>query len=120
MIDHVSLQVRDYPRSKVFYVAALEPLGYGLLREFEGRVGGFGRNGKPSFWIREGAPSGPIHIAFEAADHEAVEAFYAAAMAAGGTDNGPPGLRTIYHPDYYAAFVHDPDDNNAEAVHHGG
>jgi catechol 2,3-dioxygenase-like lactoylglutathione lyase family enzyme len=120
MIDHVSLQVSDYPRSKDFYVAALEPLGYELLREFEGRVGGFGRDGKPAFWIRKGERSGPIHIAFEAADHEAVEAFYAAALTAGGTDNGPPGLRTIYHPDYYAAFVHDPDGNNAEAVHHGG
>jgi catechol 2,3-dioxygenase-like lactoylglutathione lyase family enzyme len=120
MIDHVSLQVSDYPRSKDFYVAALEPLGYELLREFGGRVGGFGRDGKPAFWIREGERSGPIHIAFEAADHEAVETFYAAALTAGGTDNGPPGLRTIYHPDYYAAFVHDPDGNNAEAVHHGG
>jgi catechol 2,3-dioxygenase-like lactoylglutathione lyase family enzyme len=120
MIDHVSLQVSDYPRSKDFYVAALEPLGYELLREFEGRVAGFGRDGKPAFWIREGEPAGPIHIAFEASDSEAVEAFYAAALAAGGTDNGPPGLRTIYHPGYYGAFVHDPDGNNAEAVHHGG
>jgi catechol 2,3-dioxygenase-like lactoylglutathione lyase family enzyme len=120
MIDHVSLQVSDYPRSKDFYVAALEPLGYELLREFEGKVGGFGRDGKPAFWIREGEPSGPIHIAFEAADPEAVEAFYAAAITAGGTDNGPPGLRTIYHPSYFGAFVHDPDGNNAEAVHHGG
>jgi catechol 2,3-dioxygenase-like lactoylglutathione lyase family enzyme len=120
MIDHVSLQVSDYPRSKDFYVAALEPLGYELLREFEGRVGGFGRDGKPAFWIREGEPAGPIHIAFEASDSEAVEAFYAAALAAGGTDNGPPGLRTIYHPGYYGAFVHDPDGNNAEAVHHDG
>ena len=67
MIDHVSVQVGDYARSKDFYVAALEPLGYELLRDFESRVGGFGRDGKPSFWIREGEPSGPIHIAFEAA-----------------------------------------------------
>jgi catechol 2,3-dioxygenase-like lactoylglutathione lyase family enzyme len=120
MIDHVSVQVGDYARSKDFYVAALEPLGYELLRDFEGRVGGFGRDGKPSFWIREGEPSGPIHIAFEAANQGAVEAFYAAALTAGGTDNGPPGLRTIYHPGYFAAFVHDPDGNNAEAVNHGG
>jgi len=119
MIDHVSLQVSNYARSKNFYVAALAPLGFELLREFEGKVGGFGREGKPSFWIREGQRSGPIHIAFEAADHGTVEAFYAAALAAGGTDNGPPGLRTIYHPDYYAAYVLDPDENNAEAVHHG-
>jgi len=120
MIDHVSLHVSDFARSKDFYIAALEPLGYGLLREFEGRVGGFGRDGKPAFWIREGEPTGPIHIAFAAADHEAVDAFYAAALSAGGTDNGPPGLRTIYHPGYYGAFVHDPDGNNVEAVHHGG
>jgi catechol 2,3-dioxygenase-like lactoylglutathione lyase family enzyme len=119
MIDHVGLNVRDYPRSKGFYVAALEPLGYGLLMEFEGRAGGFGRDGKPAFWIREGEPQGVTHVAFAAADHEAVEAFYAAAIAAGGEDNGPPGLRTIYHPGYYGAFVHDPDGNNVEAVNHG-
>jgi catechol 2,3-dioxygenase-like lactoylglutathione lyase family enzyme len=119
MIDHVGLNVRDYARSKDFYVAALEPLGYGLLMEFEGRVGGFGRDDKPDFWIREGAPQGVTHVAFAAADHEAVEAFYAAAITAGGEDNGPPGLRTIYHPGYYGAFVHDPDGNNVEAVNHG-
>jgi catechol 2,3-dioxygenase-like lactoylglutathione lyase family enzyme len=119
MIDHVSLDVRDYARSKAFYVAALEPLGYGLLLEFEGKAGGFGRDDKPAFWIREGEAQGVIHVAFTAADHEAVEAFYAAALAAGGRDNGPPGLRTIYHPGYFGAYVHDPDGNNVEAVRHG-
>jgi catechol 2,3-dioxygenase-like lactoylglutathione lyase family enzyme len=119
MIDHLGIDVRDYARSKNFYIAALEPLGYGLLAEFEGRVGGFGRDGKPAFWIREGEPQGRTHVAFAAADHEAVESFYAAALAAGAEDNGPPGLRTIYSPRYYAAFVHDADGNNVEAVHHG-
>ncbi len=119
MIDHVALDVRDYGRSRAFYKAALEPLGYGLLMEFEGRVGGFGRDQKPAFWVREGEPQGRTHVAFAARDHEAVEAFYAAALVAGGTDNGPPGLRTIYHPGYYGAFVHDPDGNNVEAVFHG-
>jgi catechol 2,3-dioxygenase-like lactoylglutathione lyase family enzyme len=119
MIDHLSLSVRNYARSKDFYLAALGPLGYELLLEFEGRVGGFGRGGKPALWIREGTPQGTVHVAFAAADREAVEAFYAGALTAGGRDNGPPGLRTIYHPDYYAAYVHDPDDNNVEAVHHG-
>jgi catechol 2,3-dioxygenase-like lactoylglutathione lyase family enzyme len=119
MIDHVSLSVRDYQKSKDFYVAALAPLGYELLHEFEGRVGGFGRDRKPAFWIREGSPQGTVHIAFAAADREAVEGFYAAAVSAGGRDNGPPGLRTVYHPDYYGAYIFDPDDNNVEAVHHG-
>jgi catechol 2,3-dioxygenase-like lactoylglutathione lyase family enzyme len=119
MIDHLSLEVRDYGRSKDFYVAALAPLGIELLREFEGKVGGFGREGKPIFWVREGEPGGPIHVAFAAPDNDTVDAFYAAALGAGGEDNGPPGLRTHYHPGYYGAFVRDPDGNNVEAVHHG-
>jgi catechol 2,3-dioxygenase-like lactoylglutathione lyase family enzyme len=118
MIDHVSLQVRDYMRSKDFYVAALAPLGCELLREFEARAGGFGRNGKPFFWIGEGEPAGAIHVAFAARDRDEVDAFYAAAVAAGGEDNGPPGLRTHYHPGYYGAYVLDPDGNNVEAVVH--
>jgi catechol 2,3-dioxygenase-like lactoylglutathione lyase family enzyme len=119
MIDHVALEVRDYPRSKDFYVAALAPLGVELLREFEGRVGGFGRDGKPSFWIREGEPAAAIHIGFAAPDTDTVDAFYGAAVGAGGEDNGPPGLRTHYHAGYYGAFVRDPDGNNVEAVFHG-
>ncbi|MFL5922225.1 MAG: VOC family protein [Gaiellaceae bacterium] len=120
MIDHVSVQVRDYPRSKDFYVAALAPLGFELVMEFEGRVGGFARDNRPWFWIRAGDPAaaGGVHVAFPAADTGAVEAFYAAALAGGGTDNGAPGLRE-YNPGYYAAYVLDPDGNNIEAVHHG-
>lgn len=118
MIDHVSLSVRDYVRSKEFYEAALAPLGYELLMEF-GPGGGFGLEGKPYFWIHEGEPGPGIHVAFVARDRERVDAFYEAALAAGGTDNGPPGVREHYHPTYYAAFVHDFDGNNVEAVHHG-
>ena len=118
MIDHVSLQVRDYRRSKDFYVSALAPLGFELVMEFEGRVGGFARDGKPWFWIREGETSGGVHVAFQAADTDAVEGFHAAALEGGGTDNGLPGLRD-YHPGYYAAYVLDPDGNNIEAVYHG-
>lgn len=118
MIDHVSLQVRDYRRSKDFYVQALAPLGFELVMEFEGHVGGFARDGKPWFWIREGEASGGVHVAFQAADTDAVEAFHAVALEGGGTDNGLPGLRD-YHAGYYAAYVLDPDGNNIEAVHHG-
>jgi catechol 2,3-dioxygenase-like lactoylglutathione lyase family enzyme len=119
VIDHIGLQVRDYRRSKDFYLAALGALGYELLREFEGRVGGFGRDRKPSFWIREGEPGAGVHIAFAASDRDAVDAFHAAAVATGAEDNGPPGLREHYHPTYYGAFVLDPDGNNVEAVNHG-
>ena len=119
MIDHLSLEVRDYRRSKDFYEAVFAPLGIELLREFEGKVGGFGHDGKPIFWVREGEPGGGIHVAFAAPDNDTVDAFYAAALGAGGEDNGPPGLRTHYHPGYYGAFVRDPDGNNVEAVFHG-
>ena len=120
MIDHLGLEVRDYLRSKDFYLAALVPLGSELLIEFESRVGGFGRAGKPFFWIREGEPAAGIHVAFAAPDTDSVDAFYAAAIGAGGEDNGPPGLRVQYHLGYYGAYVLDPDGNNVEAVHHGG
>jgi catechol 2,3-dioxygenase-like lactoylglutathione lyase family enzyme len=119
VIDHVGIEVSDYGRSKDFYSAALAPLGFELAMEFEGRVGGFARDGKPWFWIREGAPAAGIHVAFTAPDTDSVDGFYEAAVAAGGEDNGPPGLREHYYPTYYAAFVHDPDGNNVEAVHHG-
>jgi catechol 2,3-dioxygenase-like lactoylglutathione lyase family enzyme len=119
MIDHLGLDVRDYRRSKDFYLAALAPLGCELLLEFEGRIGGFGRDGKPFFWLREGEPVAGVHVAFAAPDTTTVDAFYAAAIGAGGEDNGAPGLREHYHPGYYGAFIRDPDGNNVEAVHHG-
>lgn len=120
MIDHVSFHVKDYAASKAFYLAALAPLGYELMMEF-GEVGGFGVKPKPDFWI---APTkgeiAPAHIAFSAKSREEVAAFYEAALAAGGKDNGPPGLRPNYHPGYYGAFVLDPNGHNVEAVFHGG
>jgi catechol 2,3-dioxygenase-like lactoylglutathione lyase family enzyme len=124
MIDHVGINVSDYERSKAFYVVALAPLGYELGIEWEGRSAGFvektGVGRKPSFWLE--ATRTPVtenvHISFGARDRATVDAFHAAALAAGGTDNGPPGVREIYHPHYYGAFVHDPDGNNVEAVCH--
>jgi catechol 2,3-dioxygenase-like lactoylglutathione lyase family enzyme len=102
---------------KAFYAAALEPLGFGIIMEFPGAVG-FGPSGRPQFWLHQGAPTTSIHIALHAEDEAGVQAFHAAGLAAGGTDNGQPGLRQ-YHPGYYAAYVHDPDGNNIEAVFHG-
>jgi catechol 2,3-dioxygenase-like lactoylglutathione lyase family enzyme len=120
MIDHVGINVSDYARSKDFYASALAPLGYELAMEFDGRVGGFARDGKPWFWIHQAEePNRGVHVAFAAADQSTVHAFHEAALAAGGTDNGEPGERPHYHPGYYAAFVHDPDGNNVEAVTHG-
>ncbi len=120
MIDHVGLPVSDYARSKEFYSAALAPLGFELAMEFGGHSAGFAREGKPWFWIHQGEPAATgVHVAFRAADTATVDAFHAAALAAGGEDNGPPGIREHYHPTYYAAFVHDPDGNNVEAVDHG-
>ena len=118
MIDHLSLEVADYERSKAFYSEALAPLGYELLLEFDGKVAGLGVNGKPDFWVVGGAPSGTAHVAFASPDRETVDAFHAAALAAGGTDNGQPGLRPLYHEHYYGGFVRDPDGNNVEAVCH--
>jgi catechol 2,3-dioxygenase-like lactoylglutathione lyase family enzyme len=118
VIDHIGIDVGDYERSKSFYAEALEPLGYLLVMEFDGDVGGFASRGKPDFWIVAGAASGGTHVAFTAADRATVDAFHAAALAAGGKDNGPPGLRPQYHEHYYGAYVHDPDGNNVEAVCH--
>jgi catechol 2,3-dioxygenase-like lactoylglutathione lyase family enzyme len=117
MIDHVTVDVSDYPRSRAFYEAALAPLGYGVVTELDGACG-FGPPGVDDFWIAGGGPSGPIHIAFAARDEAAVDAFHAAALAAGGRDNGAPGERPQYHPGYYGAYVLDPDGNNVEAVFH--
>jgi catechol 2,3-dioxygenase-like lactoylglutathione lyase family enzyme len=120
MLDHVGLVVTDYAKSKAFYEQALAPLGYAVLMEF-GQTAGFGA-GRPDFWVgagEGGSQSGPIHLCFTATDSATVDAFHAAALAAGGQDNGAPGVRAIYHPTYYGAFVLDPDGNNVEAVHHG-
>jgi catechol 2,3-dioxygenase-like lactoylglutathione lyase family enzyme len=118
VIDHVSLGVRDLAASKAFYEQALAPLGYSVLLEFPG-VCGFGAERKPDFWIGErDEPGGPIHVAIASPDRETVDAFYEAALAAGGKDNGPPGPRPQYHETYYGAYVIDPDGNNLEAVCH--
>lgn len=126
MLDHIGLKVSDLARTLAFYDRALAPLGLARVMSFGGDAdlpagAGYGRDGKPAFWISAGAPvSGPLHVAFVAADRAAVDAFHAAALAAGGRDNGAPGLRPHYHPRYYAAFALDPDDNNIEAVTHSG
>jgi catechol 2,3-dioxygenase-like lactoylglutathione lyase family enzyme len=118
MIDHIALTVSDYERSKQFYQNALLPLGYTLMMEHEISGAGFGRDGKPDFWLQAGSASGPIHVALSAADRATVDAFHAASLTAAASDNGPPGLRPEYHPNYYGAFVIDPDGNNLEAVCH--
>jgi catechol 2,3-dioxygenase-like lactoylglutathione lyase family enzyme len=121
VIDHAGLEVSDFTASRAFYEAALAPLGFSVQMDFaeQFQAMGFGVPGKPSFWIRAGTPaSGPTHVAFHATDRSRVDAFYEAAMAAGGRDNGPPGVREMYHPTYYGAFVFDPDGNNVEAVCH--
>ena len=121
-LDHVGFAVADYARSKAFYEMALAPLGMVLLMEFSGAAAGCGRNdgGRPSIFIEaHGTPvRGRLHIALRAADRAQVDAFHAAAVLAGGTDNGIPGPRPVYHPDYYGAYVLDPDGNNIEAVCH--
>jgi catechol 2,3-dioxygenase-like lactoylglutathione lyase family enzyme len=124
MLDHVGVEVSDLERSQEFYERALEPLGIRkLMGPMYGAVG-FGseteHGPKPYFWIaaRDRPPVSGAHIAFGARDTATVDAFYEAALAAGGTDNGPPGPRPIYHPGYYGAFVLDPDGNNVEAVCH--
>ena len=121
MFDHVGLNVRDYQKSKAFYEQALAPLGYRVVMAFdEWKCAGFGTSDdKPEFWIMEREPyGGETHVAFQSADRATVDAFHAAALAAGGEDNGPPGIREHYHPTYYGAFAHDPDGNNVEAVCH--
>jgi catechol 2,3-dioxygenase-like lactoylglutathione lyase family enzyme len=118
MIDHVTANVSDFEAAKRFYEQALEPLGYSVQADFPGAAG-FGSGGEgPDFWIGSRKERGATHVAFRAANRAAVDRFYEAAVAAGGTDNGPPGLRPHYHESYYAAFVHDPDGNNVEAVCH--
>jgi catechol 2,3-dioxygenase-like lactoylglutathione lyase family enzyme len=133
MIDHIGMPVSDIARATEFYSKALAPLGYGVVMQVSaeetghGSAVGFGapgkaqdfQSGKPSFWIGEGERlPGHIHIAFVAPSRAAVDAFYRAAIGAGGKDNGAPGLRPHYHANYYAAFVLDADGNNIEAVCH--
>lgn len=133
-LDHVSLRVAEYDRSKRFYEAALAPLGYTLAMETGDSGAGFRKGYIPEFWIKQGEPlasgaevsspeqsgcGGPAaHVAFASGDRRTVDAFHRAALAAGGRDNGAPGLRPNYHPNYYGAFVLDPDGYNIEAVCH--
>jgi catechol 2,3-dioxygenase-like lactoylglutathione lyase family enzyme len=118
IIDHIGVAVSHYERSKAFYSLALAPLGIALVMEVQGWAG-LGRAGKPEFWFGvQAQPQRPMHIAFLADTRAQVRAFHAAALSAGGTDNGPPGIREIYHPNYYGAFVLDPDGHNIEAVCH--
>jgi len=125
IIDHTGVSVSDYPAAKRFYSAALKPLGISFLREFpksmtgDFDVGLYGADGKSIMVIGGGGKATPaVHLAFRAVDRQTVDAFYKAAISAGGRDNGPPGIREHYHANYYAAFVLDPDGNNIEAVCH--
>jgi len=125
MIDHTGLVVSSYEKSKPFYQAALGSIGYQLLMELPmsvtggTHVAGFGEPAKPDFWISNGNPNKPpLHVAFRVHSRSLVDAFYKAAIAAGGRDNGKPGPRPHYHENYYGAFVLDPDGHNIEAVCH--
>lgn len=118
MFDHIGLGVSSCAASKAFFLAALEPLGVGIVMDGEHGLG-IGSNGKPSLWLFETADKPlPLHLAFTADSRQQVQAFHRAALAAGGRDNGAPGLRPHYHPDYYGAFVIGPDGHNVEAVCH--
>lgn len=118
ILDHIGLAVRDFHKSATFFRRALAPLGIQTVLEGEGWAM-LGKDGRPQFWIgAHGIPPGPIHVAFAADNREQVRAFHRAALAAGGRDNGAPGIRAKYHPDYYGAFVFDPDGHNIEAVCH--
>ena len=125
MLDHIGFSVSDFERSRAFYEAALDEIGLTVVKEvtreqsggYQGA--GFGAEGKPFFWIGTGdKPKGGLHVAFTASSRADVDAFYLAAIKEGGRDNGGPGLRPQYHPNYYGAFVFDPDGNNVEAVCH--
>jgi catechol 2,3-dioxygenase-like lactoylglutathione lyase family enzyme len=125
MIDHTGLDVADPAKSRRFYEQALAPLGYRVLKEIPTEytggavIFGMGVPPMPDFWVHQGSPQTPrLHVAFHADSRAQVDEFYRAAMAAGGRDNGPPGLRPHYHQSYYGAFVLDPDGHNIEAVCH--
>ena len=118
IFDHIGLSVSDYEKTKTFFTKALAPLGISMVSETQGWAG-FGRDGRPQFWFGTGAgPQKPMHIAFAARTRAEVREFYAASIAAGATDNGAPGIREIYHPNYYGAFTIGPDGHNIEAVCH--
>ena len=124
MLDHIGFSVSNFAKSKAFYQAALQPLGMSLVMEVTAEMtgdfaaAGFGKDGKPFLWFGESKkPVGHLHIALTGSRAQ-VDAFYKAAMAVGGKDNGPPGIRAHYHPNYYGAFVHDPDGHNIEVVCH--
>lgn len=118
IIDHIGMVVADFAKSKIFYSQCLAPLGVELVMEVECWAG-FGRAGKPEFWFGAGGrPHSQLHIAFTAESRYEVDRFYQAALDAGAKDNGAPGIRSIYHPNYYGAFVYDLDGNNIEAVCH--
>lgn len=126
MIDHTGINVTDPKKSRAFYEAALAPIGYSVQMEIPKEhtggivVLGLGEPAKPDFWITEGDPKGmQVHVAFTAKSRAQVDAFFKAGLAAGGVDNGAPGLRPHYHPNYYGAFVRDPDGHNIEVVYHG-
>jgi catechol 2,3-dioxygenase-like lactoylglutathione lyase family enzyme len=117
MFDHVSIKVRDFPKSLAFYRAALAPLGYQAQHVDEaGRSAGFGPLGSVGLWIAEGEPRASAHLAFKSSDRASVSRFFEAAVRSGGRDNGKPGPRPDYGETYYAAYVLDPDGNNVEAV----
>jgi catechol 2,3-dioxygenase-like lactoylglutathione lyase family enzyme len=115
MIEHISIPIKDYVKARTFYAEVLKPLGYTLTKDFPDEAGGFSEGGHTSFWIVR-KETGPVHVAFLAPNKEAVDAFYATALNNGAKDNGKPGTRENYSPDYYAAFILDPDGNNIEAV----
>ncbi len=117
MIDHIGVTVTDLARSVAFYERALAPLGYTVFMKGEG-FAGFATDGKPDFWVGLGGNTQRVHVAFRAKGRADVRAFYQAAIDAGGRDNGQPGVREMYHPNYYGAFVIDPDGHNVEAVCH--
>lgn len=118
VFDHIGFNVSDFPKAREFLLQALQPLGIGTTMEGEGWAM-VGRQGEGNFWFGSfGASPGPIHLAFAAKNREQVRQFHAAALAAGGQDNGGPGLRPQYHPNYYGAFVIGPDGHNFEAVCH--
>jgi catechol 2,3-dioxygenase-like lactoylglutathione lyase family enzyme len=125
MIDHLGITVRDHDAAKEFYLQALAPIGIGVVMSVskaesgaDSDYTGFGYDHKPFFWIGQGTATGAMHLCFTAKSRAAVDAFYNAALAAGARDNGPPGIRAHYHPNYYGAFVIDPNGVNLEAVCH--